>query len=108
VGLAPSTDRRSERREAAQRRAELAALTRPIDQQISVLDRTLASLQQSLQSVDASLTDPNLYQAIDSGPRVANLSREQARLQRELAEAEERWLSLQMERESLLSRTMGA
>jgi hypothetical protein len=63
-------------------------------------------LQETLKSVDMSLADPNLYQAADGGHRVTTLSREQASLQRELAEVEERWLSLQIERETLLSRTM--
>jgi ATP-binding cassette subfamily F protein 3 len=101
-----STDRRSERREAAQRRTELAALTRPLDQQIATIDRRIVQLQETLKSVDMSLADPNLYQAADGGHRVTTLSREQASLQRELAEVEERWLSLQIERETLLSRTM--
>ena len=65
----------------------------PLKKSLDSAEKMLARLTEQLNGVQAKLGDTAIY----SGPRnvVADLQKEQARLEREVANAEKRWLSAQ-------------
>ena len=99
---APS-DRRTERRYAAERRAALAALTRDLDKEIKHIETSLQSLEAELRSVDAAIQDPALYGPGSDGSRIAELNRQRAALARNRDHAENRWLELQTRRDEQIA-----
>jgi len=93
------SDRRSERRLAAERRTALAALTRDIDADIRKLEARLEKTEAELRSLDAELQSPDLYAPGSDGARVSDLNRRRASAARERDDIETRWLELQTQRE---------
>jgi ATP-binding cassette subfamily F protein 3 len=89
--------RAEQRRAAAERRVELA----PLQRQIKAAEADVARLSRRLAEIDAALADQTLYQR-EPG-RVAALSKERARAAQNLADAEERWLSLSSEYENAMA-----
>jgi ATP-binding cassette subfamily F protein 3 len=84
------------RRSAADQRA----LERPLREQMKKLDTRMGKLQEKLAALDAALADETLY----AGTRQAELTRklqEQAELRKELASAEEEWMSAAEQLETL-------
>jgi ATP-binding cassette subfamily F protein 3 len=100
----PSLDRREERRQAAQRRAELQALTRPVDAEIASAEQRLARIQSRRSDIEARLQDSTLYDRPDCSRLLEELGRERGELDREQQQLESRWFELQEQRESLLAR----
>jgi ATP-binding cassette subfamily F protein 3 len=83
------------RRAAAERRAELA----PLKRRITAVEADMAKLSARIAEIDRLLADPKLYER-DSA-RVATLAKERADAAAALAAAEERWLALSQEYESV-------
>jgi ATP-binding cassette subfamily F protein 3 len=100
---APSLDRREERRQAAQRRAELQALTRPVDAEIAASEQRLARIQGRLAEIGTRLQDSALYNSPDCSRLLEELGRERGELDREQQRLESRWFELQERRETLLA-----
>ena len=97
------SDRRTARRLAAEQRASLAELTRPIDAEIRKVEARLAILEKELGRVEAGLLDPALYAPGSEPRRAAELNQQRAELRRQTEAAETQWLSLQDEREKALA-----
>jgi ATP-binding cassette subfamily F protein 3 len=93
------SDRRSERRLAAERRSALAALTRDIDTELRKVEARLEQTEAELKSLDAALQSPELYAPGSDGSRVSDLNRRRASVSRERDDIETRWLELQTQRE---------
>jgi ATP-binding cassette subfamily F protein 3 len=96
----PAVDRKEERRLAAQRRQAMAALLKPIDQEIQRTEQALAKLEQTLASIESELANPLLYR---DGQRVTELSRERSALVRERDALENRWLASSEQRDRILA-----
>ena len=84
-----ATSKKDQRKAAAENRNQKAPLKKAADS----AEKMLARLTAQLDGVAARLADPSIY----SGPGsvVADLQREKARLEREVANAETRWLAAQ-------------
>jgi ATP-binding cassette subfamily F protein 3 len=89
----PVVDKKSARQEGAARRAEVA----PLRKSIKDAEQKLTRLRTELEKVEAILANPKTY---DGAPeRVALLGKDKARFMAEIANVEERWLSLSAELE---------
>jgi ATP-binding cassette subfamily F protein 3 len=84
----PAPDKRQARRENAAARSRLA----PLRQRLAALEKELAALNRERQVVVDRLAAPQTYDG--PGEAVAALSRQQAALDRRIAETEETWLQL--------------
>jgi len=81
-------DRKTQRQEAAARRAEIA----PLRKSIKDAEQKMARLRNELAKVETILADPKTY---DGAPeRVITLGRDKARFQNEIEKVEENWLTL--------------
>jgi ATP-binding cassette subfamily F protein 3 len=87
---------REDRKAAAQARAKLADLTRPLRNEQGQIDKRLEKLGREKAEVEALLATPGL-----SGEQFADHGRRLAHIQAELAMQEERWLELGEEIEAL-------
>jgi ATP-binding cassette subfamily F protein 3 len=89
-----AASKKDQRKAAAANRNQKAPLKKAVDSAEKMLGRLTAQLE----GVTAKLSDPSIY----SGPGsvVAELQREKARLEREVANAEARWLAAQEALES--------
>ena len=88
VGDGPSVDTRaSQRKAAADRRAELA----PLKKAMQTAEKQVEKLNSELAKLDASLADPTLY-ATDPA-RAQKLSIERGQAAKRLAEAEDAWFN---------------
>ena len=83
--------RRDERRRAAAERARLA----PLRRRVADAEARLSSLHERAARIEQALGNPGLYDGsiADGATKAAHLRREQARLAREIASAEEEWLA---------------
>lgn len=89
-GPAPvSADRKTERRAAAQRRAEL----KPLRDRLKSVERNMDQLQQEQGLIEARLADPAAYEATNRDRLQADLAR-QGELRRQIEALEEQWLEL--------------
>ena len=86
---ADTASRKDQRKAAADHRSSKAPLKKAVDS----AEKMLARLTEQMNGVLARLADPAIY----SGPGtvVTELQKEKARLEREVANAEKRWLSAQ-------------
>ena len=91
VSASARTDRREERRVAAQRRQQLADKLRPLDKELSAIETKLASLEASLLELEVMLSNPAIYA---DGERVVELNRNRSAQVRDKEELESRWLEL--------------
>jgi ATP-binding cassette subfamily F protein 3 len=82
----PRVDRAEQRREAAQRRAELAPLRRVVES----AERKLGRLGAEIAAIDTVLADPQIYAREPA--RAQALAMERGLKAKELAQAEEAWL----------------
>jgi ATP-binding cassette subfamily F protein 3 len=98
----PPADRKAERRNAAQRRSDLAAATRPLDKEIATLETRLAQIQKRVADIELRLQDAGLYDAPNSADLLARLARERGELGAEQEQLEGRWFALQSQREAVL------
>ena len=81
--------KKDQRKAAADHRSQKAPLKKAVDS----AEKMLARLTDQLNGVLARLADPAIYSG--PGTAVADLQKEKARLEREVANAERRWLSAQ-------------
>ncbi|WP_374673886.1 ABC-F family ATP-binding cassette domain-containing protein [Ideonella sp.] len=95
--VAPSG--RDDRKAAAQARARLAELTRPLRNELAQIDKRLDKLGGEKTEVESQLASPGL-----AGEQFAELGRRLAHVQAELAMLEERWLELHTELEAIAAR----
>jgi ATP-binding cassette subfamily F protein 3 len=86
---AEPVSKKDQRKAAADQRANKAPLKKAVDS----AEKMLARLTEQLEGVAAKLADPAIYAG--AGTVVADLQREKGRLEREVANAEKRWLSAQ-------------
>ena len=96
----PEPDRKSgteRRKDAAERRRELA----PLAKRIKDAESEMAKLQKAIRAVDAGLADPGLY--VSDPARVAKLGKDRAEAERRLVRIEENWLALSAEYEAALA-----
>ncbi len=87
----------AKRKNAAQRREELA----PLKKRIKAAEDTLAKLQKQLAKVEGELADPTLFQR--NAPRGAYLSKSLSDTTKAIAVTEEEWLLLTSEYEEALA-----
>jgi ATP-binding cassette, subfamily F, member 3 len=86
-GANSATGREDTRRDAAQRRADVAPLKKEIDKH----ERRMAELQQKLAELEKRLADPVLHQR--DPHKASELAKERGRAVKTLAEAEAAWLA---------------
>ncbi|MBI3199221.1 MAG: ABC transporter ATP-binding protein, partial [Rhodospirillales bacterium] len=86
---ADAGSKKDQRKAAADNRAQKAPLRKAVDS----AEKMLARLTAQLDGVVAKLSDPAIYAG--PGTVVTDLQREKARLEREVANAEQRWLAAQ-------------
>ena len=88
-------DRKAAKAQAAARRAEIA----PIKASIKDVEAKISRLKSEIGKIDAQLEDPKVY----NGPadKVVTLGKDKARLNAQLEEAEENWLTLSADLESM-------
>ena len=92
--VAAADDRKTQRQEAAAKRAEIAPLRKSIRDAEQKIDR----LKNELAKVEVILADPKLY---DGAPeRIVKLGKDKARFEGEIARVEDNWLSLNAELEA--------
>ncbi len=85
ASASPKTTRVDERRQAAERRAELA----PMRKVMQAAEAQVSKLSTLLAKLDAALGDPALY---DDAAKAKNLTFERGQLAKQLADAEDAWL----------------
>jgi ATP-binding cassette subfamily F protein 3 len=98
--LAPATDRKEQKRLAAEERQRLSALRKPIESRIKRLDEQMAKLNARKAEVDAKLLDPAIYEA-DKKEELKSLVADQAFCTRDLEQLEGEWLELHEQLEGL-------
>ena len=86
---ADAATKKDQRKTAADNRAQKAPLKKAVDS----AEKMLARLTAQLDGIIARLADPTIYTG--PGTVVTDLQREKARLEREVANAEQRWLTAQ-------------
>jgi len=84
--------RKDDRRAEAAERAETNRLLRPHLRQIEKLEARIAELTRGVGAARAALADPALYDSEDKGERLKELTIAEARLNAQLAQAEDDWL----------------
>jgi ATP-binding cassette subfamily F protein 3 len=89
-------NRREQRQQAAAERARL----RPLQKQITAVEKQLASAEQALQAVQEQLADNALYDS-EHKDKLADLLRQESELKSQTLSCEEQWLALQEELEQL-------
>jgi ATP-binding cassette subfamily F protein 3 len=92
--------RREERATAAADRRALLERRRPLVKEVERLEKQMGQWQADKAALDARLADSDLY-AHDNRDELARLLKEQADLARKIESAEERWLAVQAELETL-------
>jgi ATP-binding cassette subfamily F protein 3 len=91
----PAVDRREQRRQAADRRKELA----PLRSKLQRAEKSVAKLEEEKAEIVAALADPALYEG--DAARLVELQRRHGYIERDLASAEEAWFALQEEWDAL-------
>jgi ATP-binding cassette subfamily F protein 3 len=92
--------RRASREAATAARRELLSRRRPLLAEARQLEADIVALQSDKHALDAQLTDPATY-ARGRGDEIQAAARRSAELAARLAAAEERWLAVQAELESI-------
>jgi ATP-binding cassette subfamily F protein 3 len=98
--VADKAARKEAREQAAAERQALLAKKRPLVKESEQLDKQLAAWQKEKATLDAELADPAIYTSPDRAGLEAKLKR-QGQLDANITTAEERWLEIHMELESL-------
>jgi ATP-binding cassette subfamily F protein 3 len=97
-----TVDRRSERRQAAQKRSELAAATRSLDSEIATIEQRLGQIEHRIREIESEFQDSASYSSATPPQRLTELSRERSVLAQEQERIELRWFDLQSEREAVV------
>ena len=88
------------RRLAAQERARIAELRRPLKKELEKVEREMNALSEKLKALDAQLADPAFYNGADQG-KVAQTLREHGELAPKVEALEMHWLELSEKIEAL-------
>ncbi|MDO4231620.1 MAG: ATP-binding cassette domain-containing protein [Lautropia sp.] len=97
-GQAASTNRADDRRERARQRAALATLKKPIEKEVSRIEKAMAAHEKRTAEIDEALSAPD---AFSNPAAAAELQKERARIAGELEALEEQWLEKQAELEAI-------
>lgn len=89
----PIIDRRTQRRLEAEARQKIATLRRPLEKQITYIEKRMEQQQQRLDELDSLIADPAFYEDAYKQERPERLA-EHGELNKSLAELEEQWLAL--------------
>jgi ATP-binding cassette subfamily F protein 3 len=88
AAVSSQDERKQQRQDAAQRRAEIA----PLKKQIKDFEQKISRLRNELAKVESILADPKTY---DGAPeRIILLGKDKSRFEGEIARGEERWLEM--------------
>lgn len=85
------TDRKTQRRDAAEKRKRL----QPVTSEVKNLERKLEKQQQRQAELETQLADPDIYQNESRKTELTTLMREKSQLDNDIDALEERWLELQ-------------
>lgn len=96
---APSVNRSEARRQAAQERARIAELRKPLKRELDKVEKSMNALSERLAELDARLADPDFYNGAQD--EVTQTLREHGELAPKLEALEVRWLELSEEIESI-------
>ena len=88
------------RRLAAQERARIAELRKPLKKELEKVEREMNALSEKLKALDTQLTDPAFYNGADQG-KVAQTLREHGELAPKVEALEMHWLELSEKIEAL-------
>ena len=88
------------RRLAAQERARIAELRKPLKKELEKVEREMNALSEKLKALDTQLADPAFYNGADQG-KVAQTLREHGELAPKVEALEMHWLELSEKREAL-------
>ena len=88
------------RRLAAQERARIAELRKPLKKELEKVEREMNALSEKLKALDTQLADPAFYNGADQG-KVAQTLREHGELAPKVEALEMRWLELSEKIEAL-------
>lgn len=89
----PIIDRRTQRRLEAEARQKIATLRRPLEKQITYIEKRMEQQQQRLDELDSLIADPAFYEDAYKQERPERLA-EHGELNKSLTELEEQWLAL--------------
>lgn len=89
----PIIDRRTQRRLEAEARQKIATLRRPLEKQITYIEKRMEQQQQRLDELDSLIANPAFYEDAYKQERPERLA-EHGELNKSLAELEEQWLAL--------------
>ncbi|MCC7546207.1 MAG: ATP-binding cassette domain-containing protein [Burkholderiales bacterium] len=92
--------RREQRRQEAEARNRAAGQRRPLEQALRALDKELLALGQRKAALESRLAEPDIY-APDKRDALKAALLEQSQVNARLTQAEDRWLELQGQLESL-------
>ena len=96
----PANSSRDERKTKGQARSKLADQTRPLRNELAMIDQRLAKLAAERAQIEAALAGSSVAPAA-----IADAGRQLAHIAAEVAMLEERWLELQQQLESLAAAT---
>ena len=100
----PKISRKDARRDAAAARAKIAPLRRKVE----AMEKRHEKLQLDLATIEASINDPALYEDInDNTEKLAELTKRQADLERDLKDVEFEWMKALDEYEKAESGEVG-
>lgn len=94
-----NVNKKEARRLEAQERARIAALRKPLQKKLAVVEKTMAEKNEALSVLAARLADPAFYE--ESPEEVARVTREHGELVPQIEALEAEWLELSEEIESI-------
>ncbi|MFC3338483.1 ATP-binding cassette domain-containing protein [Paracandidimonas soli] len=97
-----TVDRKAQRRQEAEERQRLSALKKPIEKELSQIEKKMDALRAELRDLDARIADPALYSDARREERQDTMAAH-GNARKSLDELEERWLDLQTQLEALES-----
>ncbi|WP_443743669.1 ABC-F family ATP-binding cassette domain-containing protein [Sutterella sp.] len=98
---APSVNKSEARRQAAQERARIAELRRPLKRELEKVEKEMNALGEKLKALDAKLADPEFYNSEADADAVAKTLREHGELAPKVEALEMRWLELSEQIEAI-------
>ena len=98
---AASVNKSEARRQAAQERARIAELRRPLKRELEKVEKEMNTLGEKLKALDAKLADPEFYNSEADADAVAKTLREHGELAPKVEALEMRWLELSEQIEAI-------
>ena len=99
-GDAQTIDRKTQKRLEAEARQRLSSLRKPLDAKIKKVEAELERLRLRLETLDARVADPQLYEDANREERLSVLA-EHGELNKKTQTLEEEWLTLQEQLEAI-------